>query len=109
MLEKKIHPVKWYLRTFFVYQLFLVKIDFDAILPFRHFGKKKVFVIQRLIVTKKSEFCTQPHFVVKKKLFFCEASKKNAEVSFFFRTLTFFVRKRVQELLEELSLKIALE
>ena len=57
------------------------------------FWEKKVFVIQRLIVTKKSEFCSQPHFVVKRKAFFCEASKKNAEVSFFFSNFDFFRKK----------------
>ena len=96
---------------------FWSRSNFESISPFRHFEekkqqsircfflvKKKDFVIQKLIATKKSEFCSQQHFVVKKSAFF-EASKKRK--SFFFRTLTFFVRKRVQELLEELSLKIA--
>ena len=57
------------------------------------FWEKKVFVIQRLIVTKKSEFCTQPHFVVKKKLFFVKLQKKTQKFLFFFSNFDFFRKK----------------
>ena len=61
---------------FNVYQLFLVKINFDAILPFRHFVlKKKISSFRNWLWPKKSEFCSQQHFVVKKSFFFFNFQK----------------------------------
>ena len=94
MLEKKIHPVKWYLRTFFVYQLFLVKIDFDAILPFRHFGKKKFSSFRDWLWPKKVSFVLNRTLWWKEKFFLWSfKKKKNAEVSFFFFKLWLFRKK----------------
>ena len=57
------------------------------------FWEKKVFVIQRLIVTKKSEFCSQPHFVVKRKASFLWSFQKKRRSFFFFSNFDFFRKK----------------
>ena len=75
---------------FNVYQLFLVKIDFDVILPFRHFGFKKRFRHSEIDCDQKKWVLFSTALCGEKKVFFSTSKKRK---SFFFSNFDFFRKK----------------
>jgi len=109
LLAAIIHPMRLKARSQLFLPTFFGQDWFRRHFAISPFWEKKSFRHSEIDCDQKKWVLYSTTLCGEKKAFFCEASKKNAEVSFFSRTLTFFVRKRVQELLEELSLKIALK